>query len=203
MKNNLRLGGILLFICIISGGLLSVVNNLTKDAIIENSKINKNDLAYVLEDAENINDYEIELLEESAVKEVYEALKGDEVVGYVFKITTKGFHGGVDFVAAIQDDTLTGIKVLSHSETPGLGAKINELEFIDKFKNLPIENFIELVKTSKSKDNEVEAVSGATISSTAAVKASNEAIAFYLKEIKGENVELEINTDADSAASAN
>ena len=203
MKNNLRLGGILLFICIISGGLLSVVNNLTKKAIIENSKINKNDLAYVLEDAEKINDYEIELAEESAVKEVYEALKSDEVVGYVFKVTTKGFHGGVDFVVGIQDKTLTGIKVLSHSETPGLGAKIDELEFTDKFKDLPIENFIELVKTSKSKDNEVEAVSGATKSSNATVNAANEAIAFYLKEIKGEDIELEVDTDADSAASSN
>lgn len=203
MKNNLRLGGILLFICIISGALLSVVNNLTKEAIIENSKINKNDLAYIIEEAEKINDYEIELAEDSAIKEVYEALKGDEIIGYVFKVTTKGFHGGVDFVVAIKEDTLTGIKVLSHSETPGLGAKISETEFTDKFKNLPIENFVELVKTAKAKENEVEAVSGATKSSTAAVNAANEAITFYLKEFKGQNVELEVDTDANSAASGN
>lgn len=203
MKNNLRLGGILLFICMIAGGVLSLVNDLTKEVIIENSKINKNDLAYVIEDAEKLRDYEVELSEDSAVKEVYEALKEDEVIGYVFKVTTKGFHGGVDFVVAIKEDTLSGMKVLSHSETPGLGSKINEEEFTDKFKNLPIENFIELIKVSKSKDNEVEAVAGATKSSTASVNATNEAIAFYLKEVKGENIELEVNTDADSSASTN
>lgn len=205
MKENFKLGGILLIITMIAGFLLGFANDLTKEAIIENSKISKEDLNYIMPEAEKIQDLtNIELEEEGNIKEAYEALKGNDVVGYVLKVTSKGFHGAVDFVIGISsnEDKVTGIKVLSHNETPGLGAKITEEKFTSRFKDKPIDNYLEVVKVTPSKDNEVEAISGATSSSKASVNAVNEAISFYLEKIKGEEVE-EIETDADTGASSN
>ena len=48
MKRNFKLGGILLIITMISGLLLGFANDLTKDAILENSKISKDDLNYIM-----------------------------------------------------------------------------------------------------------------------------------------------------------
>ena len=203
MKENFKLGGILLIITMIAGILLGVANDLTKEAIIENSKISKEDLSYIMPEADKIQDMDIELDEEGNIKEVYEAVNGSDVIGYVLKVTSKGFHGAIDFVIGIsKEDKVSGIKVLSHNETPGLGAKISEEKFTSRFKDKPVE-YLEVVKVTPNKDTEVEAISGATTSSKASVNALNEAINFYLEKIKGEVVEPKEDTDVDTGASAN
>lgn len=204
MKRNFKLGGILLIITMISGLLLGFANDLTKEAILENSKISKDDLNYIMPAAEKIQDTTIELDEESNIKEVYEAVSGNDTIGYVMKVNVKGFHGPIDFVIGIsKDDKVTGMKVLSHNETPGLGAKITEDKFMQRFKDKPATDYLEAVKVTPNKDNEVEAISGATTSSKASVSAVNEAITFYLESIKGETVEPQVETDADTGASSN
>ena len=204
MKRNFKLGGILLIITMISGLLLGFANDLTKEAILENSKISKDDLNYIMPAAEKIQDTTIELDAESSIKEVYEAVSGNDTIGYVMKVNKKGFHGPIDFVIGIsKDDKVTGMKVLSHNETPGLGAKITEDKFMQRFKDKPTTDYLEAVKITPNKDNEVEAISGATTSSKASVSAVNEAITFYLESIKGETVEPQIETDADTGASSN
>ena len=203
MKENFKLGGILLIITMIAGILLGVANDLTKEAIIENSKISKEDLSYIMPEADKIQDMDIELDEEGNIKEVYEAVNGRDVIGYVLKVTSKGFHGAIDFVIGIsKEDKVSGIKVLSHNETPGIGAKISEEKFTSRFKDKPVE-YLEVVKVTPNKDTEVEAISGATTSSKASVNAVNEAINFYLEKIKGEVVEPKEDTDVDTGASAN
>ena len=204
MKKNFKLGGILLIITMISGMLLGFANDLTKEAIIENSKISKEDLNYIMPSADKIQDTTIELDSEGAIKEIYEAVNGNDVIGYVMKVTSKGFHGAIDFVVGIsKEDKVSGIKVLSHSETPGLGAKITEDKFAQRFIDKPATGYLEVVKVTPNKDIEVEAISGATTSSKASVRAVNEAITFYLENIKGEEVAPQEDTDADTGASAN
>ncbi|WP_066894185.1 RnfABCDGE type electron transport complex subunit G [Clostridium nigeriense] len=204
MKENFKLGGILLIITMIAGLLLGFANDLTREAIIENSKISKEDLNYIMPEAEKIQDSSIELDSEGNIKEIYEAVNGSDVIGYVLKVTSKGFHGAIDFVVGISnEDTVSGVKVLAHSETPGLGAKISEEKFTSRFKNKPATGYLEVVKVTPNKDTEVEAISGATTSSKASVNAVNEAITFYLEKIKGESVEPKEDTDADTGASSN
>ncbi len=120
------------------------------------------------------------------------------------KVNTKGFHGEIDLVIAISnEDKITGIKVLSHNETPGLGAKITEDKFTQRFKDKSTNNYLEVVKVTPNKDTEVEAISGATTSSRASVNAVNEAITFYLENIKGKVVDQKVDTDIDTGASSN
>ena len=103
MKENFKLGGILLIITMIAGLLLGFANDLTREAIIENSKISKEDLNYIMPEAEKIQDSSIELDSEGNIKEIYEAVNGSDVIGYVLKVTSKGFHGAIDFVVGISN----------------------------------------------------------------------------------------------------
>lgn len=202
MKENLKLGGILLGITLTAGVLLGVTNELTKEAILENSKINKEDLAIIMPKATAIEDTDLKLSEEGPIKEAYKAKSGENEIGYVFKVTTKGFHGPVDlFVAVSSEDKITGMKVSSHSETPGLGARIEEESFRSKFTDLPINELVEIVKTTPSKENEVDGISGATVSSKAIGTAINDTINFYKENIKGEEVENVPEQDATTGAS--
>ena len=61
MKENFKLGGILLIITMIAGIVLGFANDLTKEAIIENSKVSKEDLSYIMPEAQGIQDMDMEL----------------------------------------------------------------------------------------------------------------------------------------------
>ncbi|MDU2994650.1 MAG: RnfABCDGE type electron transport complex subunit G, partial [Clostridium sp.] len=75
MKENLKLGGILLTITVIAGLLLGFANSLTAEAILENSKVSKEDLKVILPAASSIADTEgVETNE--TINEVYDALDG-------------------------------------------------------------------------------------------------------------------------------
>lgn len=96
-------------------------------------------------------------------------------IGYVVSITAKEGYGG-DIKLSLGFDTegtITGLEVLSMSETPGLGAKCTEPEFKQKFQGINTNEEFTVVKTGKSKDNEIEAISSATITSKAITKAVN------------------------------
>lgn len=201
MKENFKLGAILLIITSIAGLLLGFANDLTKEAILENSKLNKEDLKVIMPQAESIEDSGIAGNE--AITEIFKAKNGNEEVGYVFKVTTKGFHGPVDLVVAISnEDVITGMKVMAHSETPGLGARIVEEEFRTRFNNLPTTEDITMVKTAPAKDSEVSAITGATVSSNAIGTAVTDALRFYKENIKGEEVAPKEESDATTAASS-
>ncbi len=76
---------------------------------------------------------------------------------------------------------VTGMEVLVSSETPGLGDKIYKDEaFVGAFRDLGIEPEIELVKEGATADNQVDGITGATISSRAVVRILNEANAEWL-----------------------
>ena len=106
--------------------------------------------------------------------------------GYAFSITTKGFSAGLNLMVGIdKDGTVTGVKVVSHSETPGLGANA-ETKLSPQFdsgKQAPLT----VLKGSGASDTQLEAITGATITSTAVVNAVNEAYDYYEKNLKGGN----------------
>lgn len=200
MREYLKLGMVLAIITSIAGVLLGVANDVTKDAIAENSKLNKEDLAIIMPQATSVEELDKEL--QGNILEVFEGKNGSDGVGYLFKVTTKGFHGPVDMMIAISNDSkLTGIKILSHSETPGLGAKITEEKFTSRFSDVSIENGISIVKNSPSKDNEIEGVTGASISSKAVGTAVNEVVNYFRVNIQGEAPVENNGTDATSGAS--
>jgi len=103
----------------------------------------------------------------------YTVFLNDEIVGYAFIAVANGYGGPIELIVALesnflQDDEVIihGISVVSHSETPGLGEKIVEAAFSDQFNGINVDD-VALTKDG----GKIDAISGATISSSAVVDA--------------------------------
>lgn len=91
----------------------------------------------------------------------------ENITGYAFEAEGKGYGGAIEILVTLKDlETMNGISIIGHMETPGLGAKIVESSFTNQFKNIAVED------VAMRRDNgQIDAISGATISSSAVVKA--------------------------------
>ncbi len=187
MNETLKLGLILLIITSVSAAVLAVSNDVTSVAIEEQAKIlNDNARREVFEDADEFKSIEDELLgnikeNKPEVKEIYEALDSSgNTIGYTISLDTKGYGGNIELLVGISvENKVAGIKVLSHSETPGLGAKAAEPEFQSRFVDKSAEDELTVVKEETSSDNEVQAISSATITSKGVMNGVNLAIEIY------------------------
>ena len=180
-ENPVVLSLVLLVISVIVALLLAFTNSITEAKIAENTiKEQKVAMQTVLPEAaefENLN-YSSE-----NVQAIYEATAGDKSVGWCVSVTPNGYGGAIDLMVGIAPDlTLSGIKVVSNSETAGLGAKCTEDKFSGQFagKTAPVS----VIKNGEPDNSEIAAITGATITSSAVVSGVNEAID-AIKEIGG------------------
>lgn len=101
----------------------------------------------------------------------YEGIKAGEIVGYVAQTTVKGFGGKVEVIVGVsREQKITGISVggSNFSETAGLGAKAKEDSFTKQFIGKNAAESISVVKAGNPKgDNDVDAITAATITSSA------------------------------------
>ena len=97
-----------------------------------------------------------------------------ETLGYAFTITdSEGYGGDIQFAMGVQNDgTLNGISILSISETAGLGMKATTDDFKNQFNDKNLEKFT-YTKTGASSDDEIDAISGATITTNAMTNGVN------------------------------
>lgn len=102
-----------------------------------------------------------------------------EVIGHIINATSKeGFGGAISISAGIQEDgTLNGIAFLSISESAGLGMNARDTDWYRQFENKQVEKF-SVTKTGAKDDSEIDAISGATITSRAVTNAVNAALFF-------------------------
>lgn len=174
--------GVLLAICIIIPLALSVTNKVTAKKIAElekeNSKKNMQSLVSA-DDFEKCSDGGIEY---------YTAIKGGETAAYIFTESAKGYGGDVSVMTAVKPDgTVAGVAILDVSnETPGLGQNAAKESFYSQYAGL--KKGVSLLKNgAKAGNNEVDAVTGATITSTAVTRAVNAALDDFEK-VKGATV---------------
>lgn len=188
MKENIKLGLILFVFTATAGLLLGLVHEITKEPIARQEALSRSAVGEVLPAAKSVKKAEVTIPEGSVVQEINEAYDGDKLVGHTMRIISKGFHGPIEFVIGITaDDKIEGMKILSHTETAGLGANIEKDSFRGQFKGKSIEKDIEVVKGGgASGDNQIDAITGATISSNGVTNGINEALKFYRTAIKGE-----------------
>lgn len=115
------------------------------------------------------------------VADAVEALDASgAVIGHVVNSTSKdGYGGNIEISVGVSSEgTVTGIAFLSISETPGLGMRATEEGgFKEQFAGKTAESF-ELTKSGASADNQIDAMSGATITSSAVTNAVNAAVYF-------------------------
>ena len=109
-----------------------------------------------------------------------------ETLGYVITVTAKdGSQGSITFSVGIKNDgTVNGYSIKSISETPGLGMKAEEADFYKQFENKKVDKF-DVVKATPSKDYEIEAITGSTITSKAMANGCNAAITYFQNKLQG------------------
>lgn len=202
MKKIIKNAVILTLITVIAGAALGVVYEVTKDPIAAAKEAEKqNAYKAVLTDATSFEEYAefdadeaSQLMEDSGlsgnvVNEVAVA-KDDsgEVIGYVITVTNKESYGGEIQISTGIDvnGTVKGISILSISETAGLGMKATEADFMDQFKDKAVSQF-EYTKSGASADNQIDAISGATITTNAVTQNVNSALVYYQNVLGGGN----------------
>ena len=164
---------VLLAICIIIPLALSLTNKITKDKIAELDEKNSRETMADLIEEDNFTECEFGENEFN----YYTAVKDGNIIGYIFKTAEKGYGGDVSVMTAVNTDgTVKSVAILDVSnETPGLGQNAAKESFYSQYADK--KSGISLVKNGAESDkNEVNAVTGATITSTAVNKAVNTAL---------------------------
>lgn len=168
----------LFLICAVVTLLLAVTNSVTKPQIeklqIETANKTK---AQVLSVAESFSDEKTVDLN-GVTYAYFEGYDKDEnVVGYVFTTSAKGYGGDiVTMVGVLNDGTVSGMDFLSISETAGLGMNADT----DEFKNQYVGKKVGIgVNKNTPAENEIQALTGATITSKAVTNAVNIALELY------------------------
>ena len=82
-------------------------------------------------------------------------------------------------VGISMEGKLTGMKVVSHSETPGLGANATNESFQNQFKDKPTEEALTVIKVGSAGDSEVQAITGSTITTQAVTDGVNFAVEIF------------------------
>jgi electron transport complex protein RnfG len=185
MKELFRLTVVLTIICSLAATALALVYTITKDPIAYQQRLKKlRAIKAVQPDYDNEPDQDfIDLkTDESAegdggLTRFYITKKGDTLTGVVFMTSAVGYGGLIDLMVGVNPEgTITGVQVLRHTETPGLGAKITEDTFIQQFPERSLQN---TNWTLKKEGGDIDQISGATISPQAVVKALNQGLTFF------------------------
>jgi len=168
MKEMFRYGFILALICIAASGLLAGVNSLTQPRIIAQAQAEENaTLSQLLPGASSF--IPVKSAEEVLYYKGYD--KDKKLLGAVFKASGKGYSSVIETMAGLTcDGKITAIKIISQNETPGLGSKVAAPDFTSRFSAKDVREL-----------NQVQAITGATISSTAVIKS----VANKARDIEG------------------
>ncbi len=213
MKDMIKDTLILFVITLIAGALLGFVNELTKEPIATYEAEKKSAACSEVFYEENeegeltpvtelifepLSDAEIAELNAAVIARDYEGIVIDEVYGaytagenslygYVFGVTTgEGYNGVISFyVGVTKEGILKGVSLLDIGETPGLGMNA-ETVLLPQFRNVNAGSFT-VVKTGAQTSSEVDAITGATITSDAITGGVNAACECYIILQEGGN----------------
>ncbi len=179
---------------------LAAANKITAPLIEENAQKTKNaSMAEVLPaakggftpaDAGNTN---VEGIASISVYSGYSDKEQKNIAGYVAEVTcSEGYGGDITVMVGLDTDCkVVKAVILSSSETAGLGAKAKEPEFINQF--IGKSGGLIVVKGDSGSDNEISAITSATITSKAVTKCVNTAVE-VVKESTGKSLEAVKNT---------
>ena len=192
IKNTISL----MVITLIAGLLLGVVYEITKEPIAaEQQRAKEEAYKAVFADAQSFESIKLDVAAVEAkladngydvtVNEAMKVFDKDgNAAGYVLTVTDhEGYGGDIQFAMGVKlDGTVNGISFLSISETAGLGMKAVEEDFMKQFANKNVESF-QYTKNGASADGEVDAISGATITTNAVVNGVNAGL-YYISTLE-------------------
>ena len=176
----------LFLICVVVTALLALTNAVTAPKIaalaVEPQDASKKQ---VLSSAASFSE-EKQVEKDGVSYTYYDGLASDgSVMGYVFVTSAKGYGGDISvMVGVLGDGTVAGVNILSINETAGLGMNAKNQSFLDQF--LGKSGEIGVAKNNPS-DTEIQALTGATITSSAMATAVNTALSLYAEIGGGQN----------------
>jgi len=184
---------------LVLGFVLGLVYEITKEPIAAADAATAQ-AAYkeVFQDAYSFEAYDgfdkeaaVSLMEENGYNDEItdvQTAKGSDgsTLGYVITVLAKdGSQANITFSVGIAaDGTVNGYSITSIAETPGLGDKAKNEEFYSQFQNKQVEKF-DVVKQAPASDSEIEAISGATITSRAMTNGVNASITYFETVLEG------------------
>ncbi len=186
MKDILRLAVILTIIAAGSGLVLSLVERQTREPIAEQRRQETlRALKAVMPPADNEPDADTVTLVvgknkkgKDITREFFRGRQGDALSGVAFRVVAPdGYSGNIEVMVGVDPAGLvSGIAILTHAETPGLGSLIEQDWFKDQFKGKSLENADWRVKKD---GGQFDQITGATISPRAIVQAVKAGLEFY------------------------
>ena len=183
IKNTL----ILTAITVVSGLLLGIVYDVTKEPIAQAQERTKQKaFQTVLPEASEFTSSNFD--EKEAAKILKENGYTDDIteVAEAINVTShEGYGGDIEISVGIASDgTVKGIEMLSIGETAGLGMKAKDAEFKDQFRDKKVQKFT-YTKNGEKGDDKIDAISGATITTNAVTNAVDSALIYYQTELGG------------------
>ena len=170
-----RIAAVLTLICTLVALLLSGVYGLTNEIYGQNILRVKQEAVAALFGLETVTTEALST-EGFAIEEAYRVSDNGALLGYCANVKSAGFGGDIDMMVAIDPSgAMLGVQIVSMSETPGLGSRTGEAAHLDQYKGAMSDGTLVL-------GEDVDAISGATISSKAVhagVNAALEALAHY------------------------
>jgi len=193
MRDIIKLAVFLLVTSGIAGLGVGYVNTLTNPLIekqILKAKIASFKEVYPLSD--EVKDETASYLKpdkKSLLKEINMAYRKGVPAGVLYTVETKGYSGPITLLAGFDIATgkLTAIKILSQSETPGLGAKSKDKFFQERFREKNSATPLEVTKQAPVKENQIQAITASTITSKAVTKGVNAAREHFLAGFGNKN----------------
>lgn len=183
MRELIKMVIVLTILSAASGGLLAAIKNGT---------------------VEDIEYQQLKFLKAPAVKEIFEGVENDPITDKIkikdgekeitffpgvfggeknsvcFETFGKGYGGDLGLMVGVnlENDTIVGVRVTTHSETPGLGARAKDApDLVEQFPNLPVASTFNV----KGAGGQIDALTGATITSAAVCSAATDAGKLYTK----------------------
>jgi Na+-translocating ferredoxin:NAD+ oxidoreductase subunit G len=176
MRKVMKLGFTLMAVGLVAAVLLGLTYAVTKDRIAEQKRIQEAEACVsampAVESAEELReDPELEKKVREKVTDVEKVFRCPSGVIIILKV--KGYGGPMRMAVGIgQDGKVAGVSVISHNETPGLGSNVENPDFLEQFVGMGHDDPVQV-------GEDIQAITGATITSKAAAKDVREALEAY------------------------
>lgn len=159
----------LIMACFISGCVIGAVYYVTAPVAAQKAEVMKQDsMKELVKDADHFQPVE-------GKENWFAAQAGSKTIAYVVPGESKGYGGKIKMLVAVTPDgKVIDYSILAHNETPGLGDNASKPAFREQFKDKTADKLV--VVKDKSKADNIQAMTGATISSRAVTKAVKEAV---------------------------